>query len=267
MADVPNRRGRSLPDGGGGLGPRQQVPGSPCLREVRAGPQHPPRRLKTGPPRATDTPSPRPGASSPRPPSQGHSPGREVPVAAAAAAGPSGLAPLTAATYHGNVTAATSAGLRDPETLPSGTASPRPGPAYCPWLRTGQARQTPALNSFPARLPGPGSSVQSARALCRQFPPLPLCPERVRRVPPRPARREGTTAWGVPGPGSQAVEGQGMELTPQAGAGAWLRGPSSLVHTGAKSSLPVPGLAFKAFPEPAHLNLHRCGLSPCLLNL
>lgn len=288
MTVAPNRQGRSLPDDGRGSRPRQQVPGSPekapvhwaqgggggglspgSRRPARASypPPHPPPQDR--PSLATDTPSLRAGASSPRPPPKGRSPGQEVPAAAtnpvaaaaaAPAASPSGFAPHTVATSHGSYTTATTTGPRDPEPLPSGTASPRPhpGPAHCSRPRAGRLSHRPLLSTpcqrgcparaAPARAPAPSAgrshpcrSVEGACAVCFLS-----------------TRKEA----GVPGPGTLGVgaypSARGRSLVP------WAFQPctreAKVVEQMRLGPL-APGLALEVLPEPARLNLHFCSLS------
>lgn len=248
-ADVPNRRGSSLPDLGEDRGRRSRCTGRRAGEEAPAqGPEAVAGERLPGSPNAAAASSPPPqelpraGSRHALPASRSllawsaprdHSPGREVPTAAT---GPSGLAPQR----------------RPPPTVTQPQSHRRgcgtqnhflpvpPRPALVPPTAhgfAGQPLQTPALNSFPARAPLPGSSGQSSCALCRPFPPLPFCPE--------PALPEGRTALGFP-------ESQGLEYTPMSGVGAWFRAPSSLVQMGTQEAkVAFQPLAWPSKPFPS----------------
>ncbi|CAK7312673.1 hypothetical protein VULLAG_LOCUS16964 [Vulpes lagopus] len=222
MTVAPKSRGPRLPDDGEGLGPRQQVLRSGRRARVGTVPVAwgggrgvVPRESKTSRsilptalPTAPRPPLPGDGHALPAgrgllapPAPQDRSPGREVtaaaasPSAAAAAAAPPPApraSPLTRPpppTAEAPQLPPPSHGTRNHFLPEPPRPAPTPDPPTVRGSRWPALPPTPALNSFPARVPRLGCSGQSACALCRAFPHLPLCPERMRRL--LPVRRRG----------------------------------------------------------------------------
>ena len=293
MTDAPNRRGPKPADNGRGPGAsaagarvaaskirhrsggqRQGQGSSPP--GSRAGPPHPPPRptrhprtapprrrtrppRRPGPPRAARPPGPltRPGSSRSR--RRGRHRRRRRPLRPR----PSHGRRLPQEPHRSSLNWAAGPGttsFRNRLAPPPVLATPT---ARC--LARSPLSHRPLLSTLSQRgLPRPGGSGQSACALCRPFPPLPLCPGRMRHLPP--ARREGKNTLG---PWILRVKGQRLEFTPQSEAGTWSRGPSSVVQmSGVDEPQPsspwlVPQSPSRAsLPEPARL----WPLS-CLLNL